>query len=134
MIKKLGITTLILSVLLLTGCGGGSDKNPMNDKNYIVILKNVPSGICESQAYRDILSENLRGVLTEERSNTVNCGNYGKQNDQVECGIEYYSGASTGNVACVVGTDGSRYNKQAKIVEGSTYSNTIDTKFIQVAE
>ena len=125
--------TLTLSALLLSGCGGGSDKNPMNDKKLIVILKNVPSGICESQLFRDKLSEELRGVITEERANTVNCGDYGKKNDQVECGIEYYSGA-TGNVACVVGTDGMKYNKQAKVLEGSIYSNIIETSFIQVSE
>jgi len=134
MIKKLGLTTLVLSALLLSGCGGGSDKNPINDKKYIVILKNVPSGICESQLFKDRLSENLRGVLTEEKSNTVNCGDYGKKNDQVECDVEYYSGVTTGNVACVVGTDGSMYNKQAKVLEGSIYSDIIETSFIQISE
>jgi len=133
MIKKLGLTTLVLSALLLSGCGGGSDKNPMNDKKYIVILKNVPSGICESQLYRDELSRELRGVLTEEKSNTVNCADYGKRNDEIECGIEYYSGA-TGNVACVVGADGMKYNKQAKVLEGSAYSNIVETRFIQISE
>jgi len=133
MIKKLGLTTLVLSALLLSGCGGGSDKNPMNDKKYIVILKNVPSGICESQLYRDELSRELRGVLTEEKSNTVNCGDYGKRNDEIECGIEYYSGAN-GNVACVVGADGMKYNKQAKVLEGSAYSNIVETRFIQISE
>jgi hypothetical protein len=134
MIKKLGLTTLALSALLLSGCGGGGGKtDPMNDKNYIVILKNVPSGICESPEYRNILSEDLIGVLTEERSNTVSCGDYGKTNDQVECTIEYYSGV-TGTVACVVGTDGPKYNKHAKVLEGSAYSNIIETKFIQISE
>ena len=134
MIKKLGLTTLVLSALLLSGCGGGSDKNPMDDKKLIVIMKNVPAGICESQAYRDILSEDWRGVVTEERANSVSCGDYGKRNDEIECGIRYYSGTTTGNVACVAGTDGSRYNKQAKVLEGSAYSNYVETRFIQISE
>ena len=135
MLKKIGLTTLTLSALLLSGCGGGgSDKNPMDSKNYIVILKNVPSGICESQIYRDLLSENLNGVITEERSNSVHCGDYGKNNDQIECGIEYYSGAESGNVACVVGADELKYNKQARIVGNSSFPSMIDIKFIQVAE
>ena len=138
--KNLSLVTIATSIVLLTGCGRGSDKNPMNDKKVIAILKNVPSGICESQVFRDNLSEDYRGLLTEERRNTVNCGDYGRKNNGIECAVGYYSGTYTGNVACVMGADGRRYNKQAKIVEGSTYSNTvdaidiIDTKFIQVAE
>ena len=135
MIKNITLTGIALSALLLSGCGGGGgNTNPISDKNYVVILKNVPSGICESQEYRNLLSQDFSGVITEERSNSVNCGDYNKKNDQIECAIDYYTGTTTGNVACVVGIDGARYNKQAKIVEGSTYSNTIDTKFIQVAE
>ena len=135
MIKKVGLATIAVSALLLSGCGGGGgNSNPMNDKNYIVILKNVPAGICESQAYRDILSEDLSGVLTEERSNNINCSDYGKKDDEIECGVRYYTGAVTGNVACVVGADGIRHNKQARIVGKSTFGSIIDTKFIQISE
>jgi len=133
MFKTLSLTGLILGSLLLSGCGG-SDTNPMNDKKYIIILKNVPSGICESTEYRNILSEKLAGVLTEEKPNSIQCSDYNKKNDRVECGVDYYSGSNPGNVACVVGLDGEKLNKQAKIVGASTFGNNIDTMFIQIAE
>jgi len=135
MLKKLILSTTILSALMLNGCGGGKkNSNPMNDKNVIVILKNVPSGICETQSYRDILSEDFTGIITEEKSNNINCNDYGKKNDMIECGVENYTGPVTGNVACVVGADGFKHNKQAKIVGKFTFGSIIDTKFIQISE
>jgi len=140
MIKKIGLTTMALSVLLLSGCGGGSDDSKsIKDRKVILILKDVKSGICESKEYRDLLSQKLTAVLTEERSNSIQCSDYGKINDMRECGIEHYTGSNRGNKACVVGTDGPRSKKQNKKVTTEKSIDLIDfdlidTTFIQIAE
>ncbi len=138
MLKKITLTGIALSALLLSGCGGGSDNNenvnPMNNKEVIVILRDVSPGICESAEYRNLLSVELIGVLTEEKPNTVTCADYGKKDDRIECTVEYYTEAGRGNVACVVGADGLKNNAQARVVDSSYFATTVHTKLIQLAE
>lgn len=104
MIKKLGLTAVALSALLLSGCGGGGDdSDPMDDKNYIVILQSVQSGICESDALAsELISSGFIGLLTRETDTSTTCGTYGKANDYVECGVEFIG---DGDRNCVVGFD-----------------------------
>ena len=153
MIKKIGLTTIALTTLLLTGCGGGgstSDSTGTNNnfsqsqrtttisnKNYVLVLKNSPTGICETSEFRYELSKKLTSLVTEERANTATCRDYGKNNDGAECLVDYYkeTGSGSGNVACVVGFNGTTSNyKQAKLVGDSSFMDIIDTTFIQVAE
>jgi hypothetical protein len=102
MIKKLSLTTLTLGVLLLSGCGGSSDStDPMNDKNYIVIISDVAPAICESDEFQLALSDiGLRNFLTRETDNTTSCDTYGKNNNGDECAIDF---SGTGDKNCVVG-------------------------------
>ncbi len=89
-----------LFLIGVNGCGGDSDES-MSDKNYIVILKNVPSGVCESQLYRDTLkSYGFKGLKTEETTADTSCDTYGKSNDGQYCVEEDYD---AGEVNCVVG-------------------------------
>ncbi len=84
----------------VNGCGGDSDES-MSDKNYIVILKSVPSGVCESKLYRDTLkSYGFKGLKTEETTADTSCDTYGKINDGQYCVEEDYD---AGEVNCVVG-------------------------------
>ena len=103
--KKLGLATVALSVLLLSGCGGSKKKDPMNDKKYVIILTNISSGICESAEYRNRLSLRMGGLLTKETANNTSCGTYGKKNDGNECGQEDAPVNVRGNKNCVVGFD-----------------------------
>jgi hypothetical protein len=103
MIRKLSLTTLTLGALLLSGCGGGGggSTDPMNDKNYIVIISNVAPGVCESEELQLALSETgLRDFLTRETDNTSSCATYGKNNDGEQCTIDL---SGTGDRNCVVG-------------------------------
>jgi hypothetical protein len=139
MIKKIGFAAA-LSALLLSGCGGGGSSDPksIKDSKIVVILKNVSTGICESKEYRDLLSKELTGVLTEERSTSVQCSDYGKTNGR-DCAIRYYTGSNRGNKACVVGAEGERSKKQNKQITTEKSVDLInfdfiDITFIQIAE
>ena len=101
--KNLGLATIIAtSIVLLAGCGGSSgDSDPMNEKNYIIVVTSVPSGICESTAFTNELNNlGLRDFITRETDNTTSCVTYGKVNDGLECAMEFNG---RGNVNCVVG-------------------------------
>ena len=135
MMKNFGFATIVTSIVLFTGCGGNEDNNnAMNSKEVVVILKDVPSGICESEEFRNILSEQFTGIITEEKPNTVTCADYEKTNDNRECGIEYYTDINRGNVACVVGADGFKKNVHAKVINSSFFATSVYTRFIQIAE
>ncbi len=101
--RKITSATLLSLALLLSACGGGSSFDSMSDKDYIVILKNVPAGICESTLYRDTLKGyGFKGVLTEETTTETDCETYGKSNDGQYCAEEFYD---NGEKNCVVGFD-----------------------------
>ena len=103
MIKKLALTGITLTALLLTGCGGGGggSTDPMKEKNYIIILNDVTSGICESEAFTQELSAGgFTDFLTRETDNSTNCGTYDKTNNDVECTTQYIGGSDKN---CVVG-------------------------------
>ena len=87
--------------LAMYGCGGDSSDESMSEKNYIVILKNVPSGVCESSIYRDTLKDyGFKGLKTEETEAETSCETYGKTNDGQYCAEADYD---AGDVNCVVG-------------------------------
>ena len=99
-LKILAFSTLLIAGI--SGCGGEDES--MSDKNYIVILKNVPSGICESTLYRETLkSYGFEDLLTEETTTDTSCDTYGKINDGQYCAEAPYD---TGDVNCVVGFNG----------------------------
>jgi len=103
MIKTLGLTTIALGTLLLSGCGGGGSSDPMKDKHYIIIETSVPAGICESnQLAQELAKTGLRNFITRETDSSTSCATYGKSNDNKECAMDYI-GEGTKN--CVIGFD-----------------------------
>lgn len=104
MIKKLALTGVALSALLLSGCGGGGgSSDPMNDKNYIGIFNDTPAGVCESAEFSQILIElGLSNFITRETDASTTCATYGKTNNDVECTTDYIGG---GTANCVIGFD-----------------------------
>ena len=100
MVKNLSLATLATSIVLLTGCAGGNS-DPMNDKKYIAIITDVPTGICESNDFKNALTyAGLKDFITKETDNTTSCATYGKVNDGIECTVEF---AGEGNLNCVIG-------------------------------
>ncbi len=98
---KIAVVCTLL-MIGINGCGGDSDES-MSDKTYVVILKSVPTGVCESQLYRETLkSYGFKGLLTEETTSDTSCQTYGKTNDGQFCAEAEYG---SGDVNCVVGFD-----------------------------
>jgi len=90
MMKTLGLTTIVLSALLLTGCGGGkggdkkdSTTNQMKEKHGIIIFHNFPSDKCKDQnIINDFATEAVaKDVITSVESNDINCQYYGRENN-----------------------------------------------------
>ena len=143
MIKKVGFF-LGLSILLLSGCGGGgsskgenSIKDKISNKKYVVIMKNMPSDICESKDFKNALtSKGFTGIVTQETSNdAVSCETYGKRNDGRECDIaDYrdYDYAGSGDVNCVIGFDGMKNDRQEKYIESIDMFDAVETTLIEM--
>ena len=122
MIKISGLTTIALSALLLTACGGGGKNDPIKKKNYVVIWTEVQAGLCESQDFKNILTQAgvSYDVIVKETAMNTSCETYGKQNNGNECYMAYVGG---GDRNCVAGFN--QYtgnNKQTKFIgEGELY-------------
>jgi len=71
-------------------------------KNFVLIMKDSPSGICEMEDFRDDIADTFINLVTSEEDNSITCSKYGKT-DGDECEIFYYEGDDADNVACVVG-------------------------------
>jgi len=101
--NSLSLIAITVSIFLLSACGGSDSSDPMNNKNYIVILQDVEAGICENDIFISNLSTlGFQGVLTRETDSTTTCAIYGKVNDGVACSIEVLG---NGIKNCVVGFD-----------------------------
>lgn len=127
MIRKTSFIAL-LSALLLSGCGGGgstdSNQNSMNDKKYIIILRDIRSGICESSEYRTELSSAMGGLLTKETATDTSCSSYGKVNDGVECQEEIVPYEISGDKNCVIGFNTTnRDGRSARVTENAQLSD-----------
>jgi len=141
MIRKLSLTVLAISTLALSGCGSSSSSKEktiterISDKNYVVILKGVVSGICESTEYKDALKANFKDLLTSEEPRTVTCATYGHTSQT--CDESIYEGSNKGNVACVIGFN--RYiekttQKVSQSIDLNVALDTMQSSYIGVAE
>jgi len=102
MIKKLTLTTALLSTLLLTGCNDDKKSTEdVSDREYLMIVQNVIAGECESAEARDELSLYLTHVITQEVSSGATCSDYNKVED-INC---LYEDANEGSKDCLVGFD-----------------------------
>jgi len=101
MIKKLEFVA-VLSILLLSGCGGGDSTKSIADSKVVVIMQNVESGYCETSLFKNALEEKgLSNVVTKEVSSGATCADYGKIDGQ-NCG---YTDQNEGNRDCIIGSD-----------------------------
>jgi len=109
MIKTLGLTTIVLSALLLSGCGGSKKNTTENikEKDVILIFHDVYNGNCQKK--EDELKNRLEGmqkeglrakdVTVDTVTQNVNCTTYGRSNDGLTCTEETLG---QGTETCVI--------------------------------
>jgi len=138
--KQLGLISIILNIIFISGCGGGGSSNNngnsvLANKPFMIIQKNSTNGVCEQQIFKNALSQSgFIGILTEEKSNSISCADYGKTNNGNTCYEYNYTGTNQGNVACVIGFDSQSERKKVDFNYNNIIVDTIDTLFIQIAE
>jgi len=87
MIKKLGLTTITLSLLLLSSCGSSKSTptltSQMKHKDKILIVHNTKAEYCTILA-NSARSAGRKDVLIDTPANTVNCATYGRKNADID--------------------------------------------------
>ncbi len=136
--------TLMIStaIILVNGCGGGGSSPSITDKNYIIIMHDVPSGVCETTLFKDLLVDNgFVNPLSSEEDDSVSCATYGRDSSTcAEDSIANYDPTLIGDVACVVGFDD--FIQVASVSYKDTEvkpslleaTDSIQTSFIQISE
>jgi len=130
MIKILGLTTIAMSTLLLTGCGGGDSKSTtekIKEKDIIFIYNDVYNGNCQRKADEiKRLGEEfheggfqIKDITVDTREKDVNCATYGRSNNGTTCSESYIG---QGTETCVVAFNVSQ-NKNLKQMENEEVSD-----------
>ncbi len=147
--------TLMIStaIILVNGCGGGGSSSSITDsitdRNYIIIMHDIISGVCDDPLFENLLVDNgFVNPLAIEADNSASCATYGRDSSTcAEDSIVNYDPTLIGDVACVVGFDD--FIQVAKVsnkVVNASYQDTevkpslleatdsIQTSFIQISE
>ncbi len=91
---------VILNIFLLVGCGSSGK---IEDKQNIVILKNIPKGVCQSPEYQVALSAvGFNDYAVEEIDDDITCEDYGKSQAEGNCAIIPYFSPLTDLTNCVI--------------------------------
>ncbi len=97
------IFTLGVTLIAITACNTNSSDN-LEDKSNIIILQNIPAGVCESPEYSVALeSIGFNDYITKEISTDVTCEDYGKSVQDKNCAILPYYSTLKDTVNCVIG-------------------------------
>ena len=97
------ILILITALISITACGSNSNET-LEDKENIVILQNIPAGVCESTEYSVALEAvGFSDYITKETSKDVTCEDYGKSVQDGNCAIMPYYSTVKDTVNCVIG-------------------------------
>ncbi len=132
--SRFNLTFLLIAPLFFLSCGGSSSSNNIADKKYLIVIKDVPKGICESKKYKDYIKSHtdVEGLMTKETSGDTSCETYGRVNDGETCDEEYYTDiGSTEGTNCVVGVD--KINNYApttsnRLIDNSRYLKDVANK------
>ncbi len=97
----------------------------MSKKKYILIYRHYPSNLCESNSWKNTLIERgfVNPLFKEENTRDVYCYTYGKQDDDIECSMNYYEEDHT-DTTCVIGFDQFKSTKSNRNI--SDDSNKFD--------
>jgi len=94
---------IAITLLGLFGCGQSSSDS-LEDKQNIIILQNIPKGVCESPEYKAALDvAGLSDYVVKETSEDVNCQTYGKSQEDGNCAIIPYYSTLKDTTNCVIG-------------------------------
>ena len=97
------ILVLAVTLITITACSSNSS-DILEDKQNIVILKNIPAGVCESPEYSVALEAiGFNDYITKETSEDVSCEDYGKSTEDGNCAILPYYSTVSDTVNCVIG-------------------------------
>ena len=97
------ILFLLGALMIVTACGSNSIDS-IEDKQNIVILKNIPAGVCESPEYSVALEAiGFNDYITKETSEDITCEDYGKSTQDGNCAILPYYSTLKDTVNCVIG-------------------------------
>ena len=92
---KLGLATVALSVLLLSGCGGGSKSKSIteeiSERDNVVIIHGANLAFCELMKNFIIQTNEAKDIITDLPVNTVNCSTYNKVEDEDICVNESFA-------------------------------------------
>lgn len=131
MLKKLTLSTIVLSALLLNGCGGGggSGKSTIDiikERNAIVIDHGVPKEVCESPEVHERFTQYYVNANYYSMANTINCEAFGRtQTSNFEkefCREGVVTAYPNATEACVIAFDAFTTN--------STSSQAVDKDMI----
>jgi len=81
--KTLGLATITLSALLLTGCGGGGSKHKtkmqeITERDGVFIIHSTKESMCSLFTDAVKKESGVKDVIFDSPANTVNCSTYGK--------------------------------------------------------
>ena len=97
------ILFLLGALMIVTACVSNSIDS-IEDKQNIVILKNIPAGVCESPEYSVALEAiGFNDYITKETSEDITCEDYGKSIQDGNCAILPYYSTLKDTVNCVIG-------------------------------
>jgi len=92
---------IILSIFLLIGCG--SSGGNIEDKQNIIILQNIPKGVCQSPEYQVTLTTiGFNDYTVEEVDGKIGCEDYGKSQADGNCAVIPYYSPLTDVTNCII--------------------------------
>ena len=95
---------LLAAMALLIGCGGSNSNKSIEDMQNIIIVKNIPKGVCESYEYKVALEAiGFNDYKTKETKDNVSCEDYGHSTEDKNCAIMWYYPSSDDIINCVIG-------------------------------
>lgn len=97
------ILALVVTLISITACNTNSSDS-LEDKQNIIILQNIPAGVCESPEYSVALEAiGFNDYITKETNENVTCEDYGKSTQDKNCAILPYYSTLEDTVNCVIG-------------------------------
>ena len=95
---------LLATLAILFGCSGADSNKSIEDMQNVIIVKNIPEGVCESYEYKVALETiGFTDYKTKETNKSVTCEDYGHSKEDKNCAIMWYYPSSEDITNCVIG-------------------------------